>query len=222
MSEPILALTGIRREIQEGGRTRPILSGIDLVVSPGQLVALVGPSGCGKTTLLSVAGALDADYQGEARLLGQDLRQLNDDARTRLRNEQLGFVFQAFHLLEHLSVAENVAVPLWLRDPPIPEVQANLQVQARLDEVGLGDRGNESVRQLSGGERQRVAIARALVGGPKLLLADEPTGNLDQVTGAKIAELFEQIRKLDCAVLIATHDRSLAARADQVIELGVP
>lgn len=222
MKEPILALRGVRRTIDEGGRARPILAGVDLLVHPGELVAVVGPSGCGKTTLLSIAGALDAEYQGEAQLLGRELRSLDDDARTRLRNESLGFVFQAFHLLEHLSVAENVAVPLWLRDPPLPEAEANLQVQRRLDEVGLGTRGAESVRQLSGGERQRVAIARALVHGPKLLLADEPTGNLDQGTGLKIAELFEEIRKLDCAVLIATHDRSLAARATKVVELGAP
>jgi ABC-type lipoprotein export system ATPase subunit len=216
----VVALSGVARSFEEGGRRRDVLAGIDLEVNAGEMVALVGPSGCGKTTLLSIVGALDAGFAGRAELLGRDLAKLDDDTRSGLRAAQLGFVFQAFCLLDHLTVRQNVEVPLWLLDDG-PDAEASARrASEMLERVGLGGREAESVMQLSGGERQRVAIARAMINRPKLLLADEPTGNLDPKTGARIFELFDAIRGEEgCAVLVATHDAALAERADRVVRL---
>ena len=215
-SPPIVALRGVRRRFAEGDAERWVLDGVDLEIRAGEWVALVGASGSGKTTLLSIIGGLDPTFDGEAALFGAELRGLGDDALTRLRNERIGFVFQSFHLLEHLSVTENVELPAWLSPRPPPEGAA----QAALEAVGLGARGAARVPSLSGGERQRVAIARALAGGPRLLLADEPTGNLDDRTGEEILDLFDQLRggaaALERALLVATHDPRVARRADRV------
>ena len=184
------------------------------------MVALVGPSGCGKTTLLSIVGALDTEFEGRAQLLGHELATMSDDERSRLRATRIGFVFQSFCLLDHLTVQQNVEVPLWLRDDAPDAASSAKRASAVLERVGLAGREGESVMQLSGGERQRVAVARAIVNRPKLLLADEPTGNLDGATGEKIFELFDSIRTDDdCAVLIATHDAALAQRADRIVTL---
>ena len=181
------------------------------------MLALVGPSGCGKTTLLSIIGALDSAFEGDVRVLGHALSELSDDARADLRAHRIGFVFQAFHLLDHLSARENVEVAQWLG--PSPE-NASEQARAALERVGLSAQSDAPVPSLSGGERQRVAIARAVVNRPHLLLADEPTGNLDDRTGSEIFGLFDRIRTDDgCAVVIATHDEQLAARADRVLRL---
>jgi putative ABC transport system ATP-binding protein len=180
----------------------------------------VGPSGCGKTTLLTVLGALDAGYTGTAELMGKRLGDLGEDERTALRNEQIGFVFQAFHLLDHLTVAQNVEVPLWLLSKRPSRDDERARAKEVLDLVGLGDRLDDPVPPMSGGERQRVAIARAVVNRPKLLLADEPTGNLDRETGALIFEIFDRVRsEQQCAVVVATHDQALASRAGRVIRL---
>lgn len=221
MSETIVELAGVRRAFDEGGRRREVLQSIDLVIRQQEMVALVGPSGCGKTTLLSIIGALDAGYEGRASLLGRDVASLDDDARSGLRATNLGFVFQSFCLLDHLSVRENVEVPLWLAADSPEAAESAKRASDALERVGLGGREGESVMQLSGGERQRVAIARAVINRPKLLLADEPTGNLDADTGRTIYELFDELRKADdgCAVLIATHDAELAAAADRIIRL---
>lgn len=219
MSTLVVSLSGIRRSFEDGGRRREILRGIDLSVAGGEMVALTGPSGSGKTTLLSIMGALDGGFDGEARLLDTPLARLSDDARARLRNEHIGFVFQAFHLLEHLSVAENVEVPLWLLEQRLPRSSARARAEEALEMVGLADRARGSVRALSGGERQRVAIARAIVNRPRLLLADEPTGNLDPGTGGRVLELFDGIKRgaagSPCAVVVATHDASIARGADR-------
>ncbi len=216
----VVKLQDVARTFEDGPRRREVLAGIDLEVGAGEMVALVGPSGCGKTTLLTILGALDGGYRGHAELMGRTLDVLSEDERTALRNEQIGFVFQAFHLLDHLSVAENVEVPMWL----LPSRRSRDDERARAREVlalvGLGDRLDEPVPSMSGGERQRVAIARAVINGPKLLLADEPTGNLDRETGALIFEIFDRVRREQhCAVVVATHDSELAARADRVVRL---
>jgi ABC-type lipoprotein export system ATPase subunit len=217
----VAKLEGVGRTFRDGARSREVLSGIDLEVSAGELVALVGPSGCGKTTLLTILGALDSEYVGTAELMSKRLDDLSEDERTALRNERIGFVFQAFHLLDHLTVEENVEVPLWLLPKRPPRREERARAKEVLDLVGLGDRLDEPVPSMSGGERQRVAIARAVVNRPKLLLADEPTGNLDRDTGALIFEIFDRVRReQECAVVVATHDQALASRAGRVIRLS--
>ncbi len=212
----VVELAGLRRTFGK----RAVLDGLELSVAAGELVAIVGASGSGKTTLLNVMGALDATFEGQAALFGQPLRGLDDDARSRVRSQTVGFVFQSFHLLEHLSVLENVKVPLWLLDPAPDEAEADRRALAALTSVGLGDRVGERIGPLSGGERQRVAIARAVVHAPKLVLADEPTGNLDSETGASILDVFDQLRKDAArAVVIVTHDPRVAPRADRVLAL---
>ncbi|MCK6547811.1 ABC transporter ATP-binding protein [Myxococcota bacterium] len=219
---PIVELRGVTRSFSDGRTTRDVLRGVDLVVRAGELVALVGASGCGKTTLLNVLGALDADVKGDVTIAGHSLAALDDDARSDLRNRTIGFVFQSFHLLEHLSVGENVEVPLWLSRARVSRSEEAARAKEALDKVGLGDRLTEPVRPLSGGERQRVAIARAIINRPTLLLADEPTGNLDRETGRSIYALFDRIRRetaapQGCAVVVATHDPELAKAADRVL-----
>ncbi|MEM7674877.1 MAG: ABC transporter ATP-binding protein [Myxococcota bacterium] len=213
----MIRLAGVARRFVLPPRT--VFSDVDLEVSAGEMVALVGPSGGGKTTLLSIMGGLDAGFTGQVELLGQPLAGLSDDALCRLRGESIGFVFQAFHLLDHLSVIENVELALWMLGA-VPAAQARTRASNALAEVGLKGRDQERVAQLSGGERQRVAIARAIVHRPRLLLADEPTGNLDAETAEVIVQIFDQIRKrAHCAVLMATHDMALADRADRLVRL---
>jgi len=216
VSAPIVELTGLGRKFGD----RAVLSNLDLSVAAGELVAIVGASGSGKTTLLHVMGALDSAFTGEVKLFGQSLKGLGDDALSSLRTRTVGFVFQSFHLLEHLRVVENVKLPLWLlEDGPDDEVAEQRALDA-LSAVGLRDRANDAIGPLSGGERQRIAIARAMVHAPKLILADEPTGNLDAETGASILGLFDQARKqVDCGVIVVTHDPRVAPRADRVLAL---
>ncbi len=213
----VVRLNGVRRGFAEGGAKRGVLDGVDLEIEAGELVAIVGPTGAGKTTLLNVIGGLDGRFEGTASILGQDIRALDDDGRAQLRNASIGFVFQAFHLMEHLDVVENVQVPLWLGD-----ADGDLRERAveALGRVGLDDRASARVGALSGGERQRVAIARAIVNRPGLVLADEPTGNLDRDTGATIIALFDEVRRGDTAVVVVTHDPRVADRADRVLTLS--
>ncbi len=219
MSDVAVRLSGLCRSFSEGEDNRTVLDGINLEVKPSEFVALVGPSGCGKTTLLSIIGALDHGFEGAAEVLGRDLTKLNDDQRSVLRARDIGFVFQAFHLLEHLSAVENVELACWLLDegPADPRKAAH----EALERVGLGSRADARIPILSGGERQRVAVARALITKPKLLLADEPTGNLDAETGRGIMDLFENVRtESECAVVVATHDPALTERAGRAIRLS--
>lgn len=217
---PVVRLDGVRRQFREGSQTRTVLSGVKMEVNAGEWVAMVGASGSGKTTLLSIIGGLDANFEGQAEIFGHGLRGLGDDDRTEIRHRMVGFVFQSFNLLDHLSVVENVEVPLWLGGGA-GGIEA---ARHALDRVGLGGREATPVRSLSGGERQRVAIARALVTQPRLLLADEPTGNLDDATGATILDLFDELRRGEGgasppALLVATHDPRVARRADRVLSL---
>jgi putative ABC transport system ATP-binding protein len=193
----------------------PVFSGVDLVLAAGEFVALLGESGVGKSTLLNIIAGLDEADAGQILVAGTDVRRLAEPARARLRREHLGFVFQAFHLLPHLGVAENVALPLLLLGRP-----DDARVQALLQAVGLGGLGARSPAQLSGGQLQRVALARALVHKPALILADEPTGNLDPTTAERMLDvLVAQVRSEGAACLLVTHSAAAAARADRVLRL---
>lgn len=197
---------------------RPILDELALAVRPGELVAVVGESGSGKSTLLNLIAGLDTPDSGQVRVAGQDLSALDDDARTRLRRQKLGFVFQSFHILPHLSAGQNVELPLVLLGVPVAERTA--RTLELLTAVGLRDRGNSLPRELSGGELQRVAVARALVHRPALVLADEPTGNLDPDTAVTVLGLLAgEIRRRSAAGVLVTHSTAAAALADRVLVL---
>jgi putative ABC transport system ATP-binding protein len=194
----------------------PVFEHVSLTVAPGEFVAIVGESGVGKSTLLNCMAGLDSWDAGTVVLDGVDLGTLGDDAKAMLRREKVGFVFQAFHVLPHLDVAQNVALPLMLLHRPDAA-----RVQAMLDAVGLHGLGERLPQQLSGGQLQRVAIARALVHRPSLLLADEPTGNLDPTTAAKVLDvLLAQTREHGASLVLVTHSEAAAARADRVLHLS--
>ena len=193
-----------------------VFSNVSLDVAPGEFVAIVGESGVGKSTLLNCMAGLDSWDEGTVRLNGADLGAMNDDQRALLRRRQVGFVFQAFHVLPHLDVAQNVALPLLLLGEP-----DDARGQALLDAVGLKGLGQRLPQQLSGGQLQRVAIARALIHRPGLLLADEPTGNLDPTTAAKVMDaLVAQTREHGASMVLVTHSQAAAARADRVLHLS--
>jgi putative ABC transport system ATP-binding protein len=211
MTTPALQLRGLARRYGEV----PVFDRVDLDLAAGEFVALLGESGVGKSTLLNIIAGLDEADAGQVLLAGQDVRALPEPGRARLRRERLGFVFQAFHLLPHLSVAENVALPLLLLGAP-----DDARVDDLLQAVGLGGLGGRSPAQLSGGQLQRVALARALVHRPALILADEPTGNLDPATAERMLDvLVAQVRSEGAACLLVTHSHAAAARADRVLRL---
>jgi len=197
---------------------RSVLRGVSLHLQPGEYVAIVGESGIGKSTLLNLIAGLDRPDAGRLALDGTDYARLDDDALTLLRREKLGFVFQAFHVLPHLTVLQNVALPLWLQG--MKSEDGNGPAQILLDAVGLGERAASWPRELSSGELQRVAIARALIHRPRLVLADEPTGNLDPANGTKVlALLAERIREAGAIGILVTHSLDAAASADRILHL---
>jgi len=194
-----------------------ILKGLDVAVASGERVALVGPSGSGKSSLIAVAAGLERPTDGRVWLFGQDLARLDEDGRARLRRGRVSLVFQSFHLLPNMTAAENVAAPLEIAR----QADATATAKVWLDRVGLSARGHHYPHQLSGGEQQRVALARALASRPKLLFADEPTGNLDAANAAHVAELmFELVALTGAALVLVTHDEALAARADRIVRLA--
>ena len=208
---PVLQIIGLGRAYAGS----PVFAAVDLQLAAGEFVALLGESGVGKSTLLNCIAGLDDADAGSVLLAGQPVQGLAEPARARLRRETLGFVFQAFHLLPHLSVADNVALPLMLLGRP-----DDARVQALLAAVGLAGLGGRSPAQLSGGQLQRVALARALVHHPRLILADEPTGNLDPATAERMLDvLVAQVRAEGAACLLVTHSAAAAARADRVLRL---
>ena len=216
----VLAATGLARAVPlAGGGRRSLFSGVSIALAPGEVVAITGESGVGKSTLLNVIAGLDAADAGEVLISGRDVAALAEPERAKLRASALGFVFQAFHVLPHLSLARNVALPCLLAGMNAADALA--RAEATLAEVGLAGRGGDWPAVLSGGELQRVAIARALVHRPGLVLADEPTGNLDPETAGRILDLLlAQARDRQAAVLIVTHSEMVAAAADRVLRLS--
>ncbi|WP_272424708.1 ABC transporter ATP-binding protein [Polyangium jinanense] len=219
MSVPAIRTRSLCR-VHDGGRdARRALVDVEIVVEEGEFVCVLGPSGSGKSTLLAVIGGLDRGYQGQVELFGEDLGRMSDAALARLRGERIGFVFQHFHLLHHLTVIENVTTPA-LFDPRGDEEACLARAKHLLDRLGLADRAGDTPAELSGGQRQRVAIARALLRKPKLLLCDEPTGNLDEGTGARIIELFEELHREERLTIVAvTHEARLARAATRILRL---
>jgi putative ABC transport system ATP-binding protein len=207
----------VHRAYRMGDTELPVLRGVSLCVEPGEYVALTGPSGSGKSTLLHLIGCLDQPSAGSYRLGGLAVDTLSDAELSELRNRTIGFVFQAFYLIAELSVRENVEVPLLYRGLAGPE--RSERALAALESVGLGARVDHHPTQLSGGERQRVAIARAIVGEPSIVLADEPTGNLDSRTGEDVTRLLEGLHDGGATLVIVTHDQRMAERAQRVVKL---
>ncbi|MFD1801624.1 putative ABC transporter ATP-binding protein YbbA [Mixta tenebrionis] len=213
-AENIVEVHHLTKSVGEGEHQLFILTGVELVVKPGESIALIGESGSGKSTLLGILAGLDDGSSGEVRLCGQPLRQMNEEQRAALRARHVGFVFQSFMLVPTLNALENVQLPALLRGEP--EKQSREQAQALLAELGLGKRLHHLPGQLSGGEQQRVALARAFNGRPDVLFADEPTGNLDRQTGDRIADLlFSMNRDSATTLILVTHDAQLAARCDR-------
>jgi len=218
MSDGVLVTDGLRRSFTQGEITIDVLRGVDLAVKPGEIVALLGPSGSGKSTLLQAVGLLEGGFEGSIRLHGQEAANLDDEGRTRLRRELLGFVYQFHHLLPEFNALENVMIPQLVHGAE-PDA-ARARAAKLLGALGLDKRLEHRPSKLSGGEQQRVAVARALANRPPLVLADEPTGNLDEKTAdAVFSEFLSLVRGEGSAALIATHNERLAAKMDRVVRL---
>jgi len=216
---PVVQASGLHKSYIEAGQRHTVLQDVDLEIQPGELVVVVGRSGSGKSTLLNLVGAMDRPDSGELEVAGLAIGQLDEDARTRFRRRHIGFVFQAYNLIPTLSVAENLRLPLALNAVPAAEQQR--RIEAHLERLGLGERGASFPDSLSGGEQQRIAIARALVHQPDLVIADEPTGNLDLETGQQVLELLDEMtRSAGRALLMATHGREVIGLADRVLRIS--
>ncbi len=218
MAEPLIRVEALHRHYSVGGETVRALDGVGFDIARGEWVAIVGQSGSGKSTLMNLLGCLDTPTSGTYRLNGADVQDLADDALADLRNEEIGFVFQTFQLLPRATALANVELPLVYRGLSRRERRA--RAEGALTAVGLANRMHHRPNELSGGQRQRVAIARALVGEPSILLADEPTGNLDSTTGEEIMRLFEELHGRGHTILLVTHEPRLAARCPRAIRLS--
>jgi len=211
----LLRCASLTKTYSSGGRELTVLSNITFELEAGAFVAILGPSGSGKSTLLGLLAGLDRPSAGDVHLDGVALGELSEDGRARVRGEKVGFVFQSFHLIPTLTAMENVQVPLELRG-----LAARDRARELLERVGLGKRGHHFPAQLSGGEQQRVAVARAFSHAPRIVFADEPTGNLDAATGARVIELMSELnREVGTTLVLVTHDQSLAARAGRIVRL---
>ncbi len=213
----MIKLSGIHKTYQMGDQTVRALQGIDLHIARNELVAFIGASGSGKSTMMNIVGCLDRPSEGQYILNGRDVATMSSDELALVRNADIGFIFQSFHLLPRASALDNVAQPLIYRG--IAPHERRRMATAALERVGLGGRMHHRPNELSGGQRQRVAIARALVGDPAILLADEPTGNLDSTTSAEILALIEQLHQGGQTVVIVTHEPEIAARCQRVVRL---
>lgn len=213
----MIELDGIQRAYHVGSQDVYALNNVDLTIEQGDYVSIMGPSGSGKSTLLNIIGLLDRPDQGRYRLDRQDVTKLNDDQKAHVRQRTMGFVFQFFHLIPRLSAADNIALPLVLAGVPADERRT--RVDAALDDMGLRNRADHRPEELSGGQRQRVAIARAVIMRPAILLADEPTGNLDRHTGEEVVTLLEGLHASGLTLLVVTHDPALGHRADRQLRM---
>lgn len=218
VANPVVRITGLKRSFAQGGVTIDVLRGVDLAVQPGEIVALLGPSGSGKSTMLQAIGLLEGGFQGKIEIAGTDATALDGDARTTLRRDHLGFVYQFHHLLPDFNAIENVLLPQLVAGRSHDE--ANARATELLVALGLGGRLDHRPSQLSGGEQQRVAVARALANKPELVLADEPTGNLDEATADRVfGEFLKLVRGEGSAAIVATHNERLAQAMDRVVRL---
>ena len=216
--QAVVELTGLTRSFEQGGVRIDVLRGVDLRIGPGEIVALLGPSGSGKSTMLQAVGLLEGGFGGRIAIAGIDASALPADGRTKLRREHLGFVYQFHHLLPDFNATENVVIPQLVAGTPRPAAEE--RARDLLGSLGLGHRLEHRPAKLSGGEQQRVAVARGLANRPSLVLADEPTGNLDEHTSERVLEQFlELVRGEGSAALVATHNERLAARMDRVVRL---
>ncbi len=217
MAKPIIELKGIRRDFAMGSHVVKVLKGIDLTIEKNEYVALMGPSGSGKSTLMNLLGCLDTPTAGTYILNDQNVSTLSDNELADIRNKEIGFVFQTFNLLPRQTALDNTALPLVYAGLNKPSRHEKAAVV--LDQVGLGDRMDHRPNQLSGGQRQRVAVARALVNDPALILADEPTGNLDSKTSVEIMNLFNEIHARGNTIVLVTHEEDIAQHAERIIRL---
>jgi putative ABC transport system ATP-binding protein len=217
MRTSIIQASNLRKTYQVGETEVRALDGLDVEIETGSYIALMGPSGSGKSTLMNVLGCLDTPTSGEYVLNGKDVSSLSDDDLAEIRNKEIGFVFQTFNLLPRYTALENVALPMIYAG--IPHAERVSRAEAVLRKVGLGDRMDHRPNELSGGQRQRVAVARALVMNPSIILADEPTGNLDSVTSDGIMKLFAEINNDGNTVIVVTHEEEIAAHAERIVRL---
>ena len=214
---PVIEVRELSRTYRKNGHETPVLRGVSFAIGRGEFVAITGASGSGKSTLMNILGLLDQPDGGEYRLDGQDVSHADDDARADLRNRHIGFVFQQFHLMDRVSALENVMLPLLYAVEELADGEA--RARRALETVGLGHRVGHRPGELSGGEQQRVAIARALINDPALVLADEPTGNLDATNGAEILTLLRALKAQGRTIVLVTHDPAVAAQADRVLAM---
>jgi len=216
-SKSVISLRGITRDFQLGAQTVHVLKGIDLDIQQGEYVALMGPSGSGKSTLMNLLGCLDTPTAGSYHLAGRDVSRMDDNDLAAVRNKEIGFVFQTFNLIPRQTALQNVALPMVYAGASKEERTA--RAEEVLTQVGLDDRMDHRPNQLSGGQRQRVAVARALVNTPSMILADEPTGNLDSTTSVEIMKLFDDIHKAGNTLVVVTHEEDIAQHAHRIIRL---
>lgn len=217
MSDTIIEIKGLKREFTVGSEVVKALKGVDVSVKKNEYLAMMGPSGSGKSTLMNLLGCLDTATAGAYNLNGTDVSSLKDDDLAEIRNKEIGFIFQTFNLLPRLTALENVSLPLVYAG--FSSEERNNKAKDVLEKVGLGDRMDHRPNQLSGGQRQRVAVARALVNDPSIILADEPTGNLDSKTSLDIMRLFEEIHQMGNTLIVVTHEEEVASHAHRILRL---
>jgi putative ABC transport system ATP-binding protein len=222
VSDPIIRVVDVKKSFGggKGGVAQAVLRGVSLDIQPGELVALVGQSGSGKSTLLNIIGGLDTPDSGKVMVLGLDYAAIDDRTQSQLRNQRIGFIFQSFHLLEHMNVLENVVLPAHFAGKHGEQGDVVARGRVALERVGLAALAERRPAQLSGGQKQRVAIARALFNQPQLLLCDEPTGNLDSETGREVIELFQKLHQEGLTLLIVTHEERVAQVAQRVLRIA--
>jgi putative ABC transport system ATP-binding protein len=217
MPTPIVHFENVRKTYRMGAVTVEALRGVTFEIHAGDYISIMGPSGCGKSTLLNLLGCLDRPTSGQYRLGGEDVSQMNDDALSAVRGARLGFVFQSYNLIQQLTVVENIEIPLYYQDRP--EDQSRAMARRMAARVGLEERLEHKPFELSGGQQQRVAIARALVNEPLVILADEPTGNLDSTSGTEVMKLFDELHDQGKTLILVTHDPGVGQRARRTIRL---